>query len=400
MKTRVTLVYPFDPLGTKVGGIETFQRGFIKYSPADMEVSHVGIGSKESERPVRTWHEINVGGKDLKSFSTFREKDENVKTRVPLGLRFSLALAPRRNAVARGVLIFNRLEPAYLFRSMPNPKIGFVHNDIQEQLSANSEYSWRHSRRLYFAMERRVFATLNHLYVVNSNAVEFYRDRYPKMGDRISFLPTWVDEGVFGPPESAQEILKANIQKKFGIPSEDRWILFVGRFQKQKDPLLLVRAFGSLVSQGNARARLVLVGEGNMKSKMVAVAEELGIIGQLHFLGFLPQPELCKLYQASDALLLTSEFEGMPRAALEALGCGLPVVSTPSGDIQRVLTSGKTGELVFSRSAEEIGAALEKVLSRPRTSWRSACLDAVAPYRPRAVLKDVYELCAALSEKT
>ena len=137
-----------------------------------------------------------------------------------------------------------------------------------------------------------------------------------------------------------------------------------------------------------------------MKSKMVAAADELGIGGRLHFLGFLPQTELCDFYQASDALLLTSEFEGMPRAALEALGCGLPVVSTPSGDIQRVLASGKTGELVFSRNAEEIGVALEKVLSRPRTSWRSACLDAVAPYRPRAVLKDVYELCAALSGKT
>ena len=373
--------------------------GFISYAPPALDVFHVGIVSGESSRPVRAWHDIQIGNRSLHSFAAFHERDENRRTQIPLTLRFSLALYPMRKSLSRGVMLFNRLEPAYPFRSAPNPKIGFVHTDIQEQFSAKSEVAWRHSQTLYFAVERSIVASLEHLYVVNTRAVQFYKNRYPQIRDRISFLPTWVDEGMFSPLEGSALGVRDDISKKYAIPTKGKWILFVGRFQKVKDPLLLIKTFERHIARTNEHAVLILVGEGNMKGRMTSLAKELGVSDRLHFLTFLPQQELRRFYQACDVLLLTSMFEGMPRTALEALGCGLPVVSTPSGDIERVLSTGKSGELVSARDPDALAMGLARVLERSKSSWLSDCLTAIRPYRPQAVLEDVYQRCIALAGK-
>ena len=60
MNKKVTLIYPFDPLGQKVGGVETFIRGFIKYAPPELDIEHIGITTSLSERAVNVWKWINI----------------------------------------------------------------------------------------------------------------------------------------------------------------------------------------------------------------------------------------------------------------------------------------------------------------------------------------------------
>jgi len=95
--------------------------------------------------------------------------------------------------------------------------------------------------------------------------------------------------------------------------------------------------------------------------------------------------------------LLTSRFEGMPCAVVEAIGCGLPVVTTNVGEVGRIVVNGATGMVVAERTAGALAEALDQVLARPAETWRDACLRAVAPYRPKAVLATVYDRCASLA---
>lgn len=94
---------------------------------------------------------------------------------------------------------------------------------------------------------------------------------------------------------------------------------------------MLVRAFGGL----SARARLVIVGEGPERQAILDAAERMGVADQLVMPGFLPNPhEFIGLF---DIMALSSKSEQFPICVLEGMAAGLPIVSTPVGDVLRMV---------------------------------------------------------------
>ncbi|MEX2343362.1 MAG: glycosyltransferase [Steroidobacteraceae bacterium] len=342
---------------------------------------------------------LELGKNTLRFMAVAYERDENRKTLIPLSLRFSLRLGAVRKDLAGRVLLFNRLEPSLRFPNGNNPKIGFVHNDVTQQLKPNSEFTWRHAPALYGAIESRMLRNLDYIYTVNANTLAQYRATYPQLRQRLEFLPTWVDDEVFLPPVESKRELRARLRKDYGVPDDGVWILFAGRLQQQKDPALLIQTLAAFVRTRPAGARLVIVGEGNLRVDIERLAAELGVAERLSIVGFLPQEELARFYQASDIFLLSSLFEGMPRAVMEAIGCGLPVVTTNVGEVGRVVVNGVTGTIVSERTAEALAAALTEALERPAEAWRAPCLAAIESYRPKSVLTTVYDRCAQLAQR-
>lgn len=396
---KVALVYPFDPFGNKVGGVETFVRGFIRHAPADIDILHVGITSGENPREIGRPTSFEVAGRVITHIPILHEKDENTRAVIPLSLRFALALlAPRfgevRSNLKDRVLLFNKLEPAVVFLHWKTPLIGFVHNDIPQQLKATSEYAWSKFPSAYFAVEKQILSRMAQTYTVNNNTLNLYKERYRAFSDRIDFLPTWVDDSVFGATSSKADV-RATVSQKYGIPMDGSWCLFVGRLQKQKNPSLMLHSFKALLER-RGNSRLIIVGEGNLLDETKELARELDIFSRLSFVSFLTQDELAMFYQASDLLLLTSVFEGMPRCVLEALGCALPVVTTDVGEVRLVVRPGLNGEIVESANPASIAAAVDKVLNNSMQYSEKLCLDGVRDYRPKGVLAPVYEKCRAL----
>lgn len=138
--------------------------------------------------------------------------------------------------------------------------------------------------------------------------------------------------------------------------------LAVGRLHKQKDFPTLLRAFAT-VRRGRS-ARLVILGEGAERARLEALARDLGIAGDVALPGFAANPFA---YMRRAALfVLSSRYEGLPNALLEALACGCPVVSTdcPSGP-HEILAGGEYGRLVPVGEAEALAAAMAETLERP-----------------------------------
>ena len=391
---RVTLVYPSDTLSNKVGGITTFLRGFIKHAPDDFQVEHVGVTVSPDNRPLGRWTLLTAEGRPFCFLPVLIEKDINRKTRIPLSLRFTLALAARRPDLSGRVLLFNRIEPAVLFPARRPPKIGFVHNDIQKRVGAGSEDTWRHARCMYFGFERRVFKSLDHVFTVNRNSLEFYRANYPFLEGRLSFLPTWADLDLFHPADG-REALRRRIGEELGLSPDRAWVLFVGRLAEQKAPMRLIETFRELLLV-RGDAVLIVAGDGNLKDSVVEGVRRLGIAGSVRFVGPCPQSELAELYRASDVLLLTSNFEGMPRSVLEALASGLPVVTTDVGEVRAVVTDGVSGQVCADFEPASIACALETVLANRSHYTSRNCTGAVAAYTPERVLAPVYDLCRKL----
>ena len=127
--------------------------------------------------------------------------------------------------------------------------------------------------------------------------------------------------------------------------------LAVGRFTSKKSPDLTLRAF-QLVAKENPDARLIMIGDGPLFAQCIQLASYLQIADKVEFPGPKSPKELAEYYSSSRAFVQHSvvaedgDSEGTPVAILEAMACGLPVVSTLHGGIKDVVLEGETGYLV------------------------------------------------------
>lgn len=387
---HVCIIYPSDPLGPKIGGGETFLKGFVQYSPDDFLIEYIGVTSDPERRPSKRWSDIKLAEKSFRFYPVFLESNENKKTLIPIALRFTAALKIIRFDFTRKAIFFNRIEPALFYKRLSSPKIVIVHNDIEKQIMhKGSDVFWSKLPWIYFKVEKYILSFMDCIYSVSQESVDYYCLQYPKLVNRIHFLPTWVDRDIFQPSHEP----KIAIRQTLGFSennSKGKWILFVGRLQEQKAPHRLLDVFRDYTRKDN-NARLILVGEGNLKDKIEERIKVNHLEGRVLLLNGMPQNRLIRFYQAADMLLLTSNYEGMPICILEALACGLPVVSTDVGEVRRVIKNGYSGEVANSFALEHIRNAVEKVLSHPDNYLKENCCASIVEYSPQRILGPVYD---------
>lgn len=140
-----------------------------------------------------------------------------------------------------------------------------------------------------------------------------------------------------------------------------RRVLTVGSLKDVKNHPLLLRAFAQM---GDAQARLMILGQGASERKLRALADELGIAGQVIFAGFHADP--APFYATADLFVLSSDYEGFGNVIVEAMSFGLPVVSTncPSGPSE-ILEGGRFGRLTPVGDALALAQAMTAALAEP-----------------------------------
>ncbi len=393
-RVKIIIVHPADPMESRADGIATFIKGFIRYAPEDFSVSFVGVTSNPSPHKARKWTELEYGGKKFDFYPLFYEKHGNIKKRVPLSLRFTAALIKERLYFEGAVLFFHRIEPAAAFSRSTLPKVAVVHNDITQQMSKKgSEVLWSRIPYMYFLFEGRVLRLLDYIFTVSTNSLEFYKKRYISLKDKISFIPTWVDNSVFGPASTPECLrLRKNLAHQYqGLKISKKWVLFAGRLQEQKNPLRLIDVFNLYCNSNKNTPQLIIAGDGNLKGALVSSIRKSGLQDKVFLLSSLEQKELSRVYKMCDAFLLTSNYEGMPMCVLEALGTGIPVVTTDVGEVRQVVKNGFSGEVSETFLPEDIASALGKVLDSPEIYTSENCLNSVERYAPRRVLAPIYE---------
>lgn len=165
-------------------------------------------------------------------------------------------------------------------------------------------------------------------------------------------------------------VLLNDIARQCAEPIEHPWfapgsapvILAVGRLVEKKDYPTLLRAFAQVRRQIDAR--LVILGEGPDRAALERLCADLGLDDFVDLAGRKTNPFA---YLARAALyVLSSTFEGMPSAPIEALACGCPVVSTdcPSGPSE-ILENGRFGRLVPVGDVAALADAMLATLLNP-----------------------------------
>lgn len=387
---RVIIIHPHDPGIHHVGGVGTFINTFLKCAPSDVEVELVGVTADPQERPVGRWQELRSNGRTVK-FLPLVAAHPTFHRRFPLSIEFTCALAQRRGMIdLQGAIVeLHRIEPELALRDVRTWKTLFFHTHTRDLYNPKTEVLWKRFPWLYFWLEARLIGHFDALYGVREDIVSSYRERYPQLRAPFTFLPTWVDEGVFASlPERERTPLKEALALQHGFDPACRLLLFVGRFELQKDPILLLDSFRDLLAR-RPDARLVMIGGGSLEFAIRDHLVSNRLTDRVLLLPPQAQDDIARWMNAADCLCLPSAYEGMPRVVLEALQCGLPVVASDEGETRRVAGDRAVGRLVRERTPEAFSAAFEEILDQRLD--RAACQGQVAPYGAAAVLATLFD---------
>ena len=198
-----------------------------------------------------------------------------------------------------------------------------------------------------------------------------YDKRETKLAAKILF--PFADGCVFQ-TKDAQQWFPLKLQKKSRIIvnavkedffKEERTpnygeIVTCGRLEKQKNHELLIRAFSECYKK-NQNLVLKIYGEGSLHTQLQKLIDEMNLSKHVFLMG--STKDVVEALKTADVFVLSSDYEGMPNALMEALAMGIPCISTdcPCGG-PRMLLNGQNGILVSVGSDQEMAAALLKLV--------------------------------------
>jgi len=152
-----------------------------------------------------------------------------------------------------------------------------------------------------------------------------------------------------------------DLRQQLDFPRDAEIVLGIGRLHPQKDFAALIRIFGEL-SQTRPAARLVIVGEGPLRAELTRQIDALNMQSQVRLIGY--RRDIFALLRQSQVLAVTSRWEGMSNAMLEAAAVGLPVVTRPVEGLDELTEIWPSQIVVSSDSDSGFAADLATVLNR------------------------------------
>lgn len=286
--------------------------------------------------------------------------------RLPTGPRWPLAL--RALAADRHIDVVHAHSPAMAvgarlaLRAVPgNSHVGLVYTEHNRWAAYRRPTRW--SNAATFALDDRTFAV----------SAEAARSVAKPLRSRVETLHHGID--IADLRRRAQD--PGQVRHALGVADADLVVAHVANFRREKAHEVLLDAL--VLLRPRIAPRVWLIGHGQRFEEVASLVTRLGLDDQVALLGF--RDDVPALIGAADALVLSSDHEGLPVAVMEALGLGTPIVSTRVGGIPEAITDGVEGVLVAPRAPRELADALESVLGDDE---RRAAMGAAALQRSEA----------------
>ncbi len=210
---------------------------------------------------------------------------------------------------------------------------------------------WR-QKSAFAAVYWLATAGAHYFVAVSDKVADHARTTQSVIADRLIVVPNGVDLARFG----AVQPLDTDVQ---GRPFH---FAIIGRLQPQKDHSTFLRA-ARILSRQRPDARFIVIGDGPLRAALEDDARRLGLDAQVRFTG--NQSDMIAALSGSDALVLSSAWEGLPMALLEAMAAARPVVATAVGEIPLVLRHETDGLVVPPGQPESLAAAMQTLIDDP-----------------------------------
>ncbi|MHB1402060.1 MAG: glycosyltransferase [Thiobacillus sp.] len=176
--------------------------------------------------------------------------------------------------------------------------------------------------------------------------------------------------------ERFQPVARAAARARFGLPGRAKVLISVGGLVERKGMHRVIEVLPALLTHHPDLHYLIVGGaspEGDNRAELTAQVARLGLADRVHFLGTLPSDELKWPLSAADVFVLATRNEGWANVFLEAMACGLPVISTDVGGNAEVVCREELGSIVPFGDSAALQQALDAALDK---DWdRAAILD-------------------------
>ncbi|MDP4173274.1 MAG: glycosyltransferase family 4 protein [Bacteroidota bacterium] len=141
-------------------------------------------------------------------------------------------------------------------------------------------------------------------------------------------------------------------------------IIVIGRLDVQKDHHTLLKAYRILVNELKENSlqipRLNIVGKGILLNELLKLAKEMNIDEYVNFLGV--RNDISELLYQNDLWVMSSKWEGLSIALLEAMASGIPIIATNVGSNDELIDNGVNGTLVEKESPEELAGEIYRLI--------------------------------------
>jgi glycosyltransferase involved in cell wall biosynthesis len=367
MKPDRLIVHQFDPGREVPGGINTCISDIVRYAPEGYSIAIAGVSDLAGDR-LGEWTVRTLQGREIQFMPLARLSPERQDRRVPHSVRVAAGLARFRRRMPRVLTQTHRVDLGAAAQSLlpRRETIQFVHTDTEKALESGTDSLWRLAPRVYGLVEQASLSKARRVIAFSQRDAE----RLRRAGFPATSMRTWFDPDLFYP---------AGEQGTNGVFR----LAWVGRLEPPKEPELAVETIAALRDRG-VDARLTVVGDGTLRPALERLVAERGVDDLVALVGKQPRRDTAEILRASRVLVMSSRFEGSPRALIESLACGVPVACTAESDPDGLVCAGKTGAIAAERSPWALADAI--VVATEASS--ASCVDAVSALRaPDAVAR-------------
>jgi glycosyltransferase involved in cell wall biosynthesis len=195
-------------------------------------------------------------------------------------------------------------------------------------------------------VEEKVFLAADKVIVTTPAMRQDLLERRAAAGPRIAVIPNYVDVGTFRPDGSARD------------PATG---IFIGRIAPEKNLVALLGAIRPL------EANLILIGEGKLRPELQRQFE--GLNSRVRWEGNVPNSKLPEYLNHAGFFVLPSLYEGHPKALIEAMACGTPVIGADSPGIRELIRH-ETNGLLCGTDPASIREAIEQIMTVPELALK------------------------------
>jgi glycosyltransferase involved in cell wall biosynthesis len=324
----------------------------IARAPFESAENELSIGSVTERRyPVaRTSEPAFVRSSVQNSLRTFDVTQQACPVDVGLIHQSLAGLGPilfRRRMVGLWVYVCHSLaHKEYLTRA---ERAATKLERVRRRLSARAR-RW---------LERMVMRRCHHVIVLSEFMKQQVMAAHEIAPAHITVVPGAADPATFYPPQDRNEI-----RRELKLP-ESRTLLFTVRNLVPRMGLENLLDAMTMLGEEQRNLLLLIGGEGQLRPRLEELIRTSGLQNAVQLLGFVPEDQLAKYYQASDLVVMpTLQLEGFGLVTVEALACGTPVMGTPVGAIPEVLRTVDPLLVTEGTDGRSLAKTLRLVLKR------------------------------------
>lgn len=214
---------------------------------------------------------------------------------------------------------------------------------------------FRSQNRMFVKIDSLTNRLSTRVIAVSQSTRKFLLEQEGLQASRVECLPNSVDTESFLPPAPAERIAA---RRQWGCDPGALVVAGIGRLHPQKNFRMFLEVASAF--RGRREICFILAGDGPEEGMLKAMASVLGLGGTVRLVGFVKDTR--SLYAATDVLLLTSLYEGLPMVLLEAMASGCVFVGSRVDGVQEVIREGVDGLLAAPQDSSGFASHLNSLL--------------------------------------